>query len=328
MGQRIMIAMMLIPDPDLLIADEPTSALDVTVQMQVLAIIDDLVTQRGMGLIFISHDLNLVASFCDRILIMYAGRVVESCRAAELHQAKHPYTRGLLESLPQIGDDPAVPAGAAARPGLAGGVTMDRDDHDHRPRRHVRRHPCGARRLACGGAGRELRPGRRKRLRQVDHPARSVRPELATGPAAIAVDGRAQGRRRDKGFFKLCQMVFQDPYGSLHPRQTVDRDADRSRWRSTASTTATPGSTGCCRRSGSARSFRFRYPHQLSGGQRQRVAIARALMLEPRVLLLDEPTSALDVSVQAEILNLLKRLRRRARADLSAGHPQPRRGRR
>jgi peptide/nickel transport system ATP-binding protein len=104
MGQRIMIAMMLIPDPDLLIADEPTSALDVTVQMQVLAIIDDLVTQRGMGLIFISHDLNLVASFCDRILIMYAGRVVESCRASELHQAKHPYTRGLLESLPQIGD--------------------------------------------------------------------------------------------------------------------------------------------------------------------------------------------------------------------------------
>jgi peptide/nickel transport system ATP-binding protein len=104
MGQRIMIAMMLIPDPDLLIADEPTSALDVTVQMQVLAIIDDLVTQRGMGLIFISHDLNLVASFCDRILIMYAGRVVESCRAAELHQAKHPYTRGLLDSLPQIGD--------------------------------------------------------------------------------------------------------------------------------------------------------------------------------------------------------------------------------
>jgi peptide/nickel transport system ATP-binding protein len=102
MGQRIMIAMMLVPGPDLLIADEPTSALDVTVQMQVLAIIDDLVTQRGMGLIFISHDLNLVASFCDRVLIMYGGRIVESCRANELHQARHPYTRGLLASLPQI----------------------------------------------------------------------------------------------------------------------------------------------------------------------------------------------------------------------------------
>ena len=102
MGQRIMIAMMLVPGPDLLIADEPTSALDVTVQMQVLAIIDDLVTERGMGLIFISHDLNLVASFCDRVLIMYGGRIVESCRARELTQARHPYTRGLLASLPQI----------------------------------------------------------------------------------------------------------------------------------------------------------------------------------------------------------------------------------
>jgi peptide/nickel transport system ATP-binding protein len=102
MGQRIMIAMMLIPDPDLLIADEPTSALDVTVQMQVLAILDDLVSQRGMGLMFISHDLNLVASFCDRVVIMYAGRIVETCRASELQQARHPYTRGLLASLPRI----------------------------------------------------------------------------------------------------------------------------------------------------------------------------------------------------------------------------------
>ncbi|MDX1540707.1 MAG: ABC transporter ATP-binding protein [Geminicoccaceae bacterium] len=102
MGQRVMIAMMLVTDPDLLIADEPTSALDVTVQMQVLAILDDLVTSRGLGLIFISHDLNLVASFCDRVLIMYAGRVVETCPAARLGEAQHPYTRGLLAALPQI----------------------------------------------------------------------------------------------------------------------------------------------------------------------------------------------------------------------------------
>ncbi len=102
MGQRVMIAMMLIPDPDLLIADEPTSALDVTVQMQVLAILDDLVTRRGMGLMFISHDLNLVASFCDRVIIMYAGQIVETCRASELAAARHPYTRGLLASLPRV----------------------------------------------------------------------------------------------------------------------------------------------------------------------------------------------------------------------------------
>jgi len=102
MGQRIMIAMMLIPNPDILIADEPTSALDVTVQMQVLNIMDKLVSERGMGLIFISHDLNLVSSFCDRVLIMYAGRVVESCRADQLYQAQHPYTQGLLDSMPRL----------------------------------------------------------------------------------------------------------------------------------------------------------------------------------------------------------------------------------
>jgi peptide/nickel transport system ATP-binding protein len=104
MGQRIMIAMMLLPEPALLVADEPTSALDVTVRMQVLAILDEMVTSRGLGLIFISHDLNLVASFCDRVLIMYAGRIVEECLASELNEAKHPYTRGLLASLPRIGE--------------------------------------------------------------------------------------------------------------------------------------------------------------------------------------------------------------------------------
>ncbi len=102
MGQRIMIAMMLIPEPDLMIADEPTSALDVTVQLQVLALLDDMVRQRGMGLIFISHDLNLVASFCDRVLVMYGGRIMETLDAKNLHNAQHPYTRGLLDCLPQL----------------------------------------------------------------------------------------------------------------------------------------------------------------------------------------------------------------------------------
>jgi peptide/nickel transport system ATP-binding protein len=125
----------------------------------------------------------------------------------------------------------------------------------------------------------------------------------------LVVGGREQAPRRERGFYKLCQMVFQDPYASLHPRHTVDRilsepiaihrlgDADRRIERALAEV-------------GLGGAFRFRYPHQLSGGQRQRVAIARALILEPRILLLDEPTSSLDVSVQAEILNLLMRLRR------------------
>ncbi|WP_418936521.1 ABC transporter ATP-binding protein [Neorhizobium galegae] len=102
MGQRIMISMMLIASPSLIIADEPTSALDVTVRQQVLSILDDLVTERNLGLIFISHDLNLVRSFCDRVIIMYAGRVVETIAAADLDDAQHPYTRGLLNALPSL----------------------------------------------------------------------------------------------------------------------------------------------------------------------------------------------------------------------------------
>ncbi|MEH6772538.1 MAG: ABC transporter ATP-binding protein [Cereibacter changlensis] len=102
MGQRAMIAMMLITEPDLLIADEPTSALDVTVQIEVLRILDRLVNERGMGLIFISHDLRLVSSFCDRVLVMYAGQVVEEVKASELKQAQHPYTQGLYNCLPRI----------------------------------------------------------------------------------------------------------------------------------------------------------------------------------------------------------------------------------
>ena len=108
MGQRVMIAMMLIPNPDLLIADEPTSALDVTVQAEVLSILDALVRDRGMGLIFISHDLRLVARFCDRVLVMYKGKIVEELAARDLLNAKHPYTRGLLNCLPRIGG-PRVP---------------------------------------------------------------------------------------------------------------------------------------------------------------------------------------------------------------------------
>ena len=105
MGQRAMIAMMLITGPELLIADEPTSALDVTVQLDVLRILDNLVRDRGMGLIFISHDLRLVSSFCDRVIVMYAGRIVEEIAATDLHNAKHPYTQGLLNCMPQIGVD-------------------------------------------------------------------------------------------------------------------------------------------------------------------------------------------------------------------------------
>jgi peptide/nickel transport system ATP-binding protein len=108
MGQRVMIAMMVVREPDLLIADEPTSALDVTVQTQVLSILDELVSRRGMGLIFISHDLRLVARFCDRVIVMYAGQIIETLRADRLNEATHPYTKGLLACLPTI-DGPLDP---------------------------------------------------------------------------------------------------------------------------------------------------------------------------------------------------------------------------
>lgn len=114
MGQRVMIAMMLIAEPDVLIADEPTSALDVTVQLQVLKILDDLVSERGMGLIFISHDLQLVKSFCDRVIVMYGGKVMETLPAAELENARHPYTRGLLGCLPDL-DHPRAELATLAR---------------------------------------------------------------------------------------------------------------------------------------------------------------------------------------------------------------------
>jgi peptide/nickel transport system ATP-binding protein len=114
MGQRVMIAMMLIAEPDLLIADEPTSALDVTVQNQVLRILDDLVTDRGMGLIFISHNLTIVSSFCDRVLVMYGGKIVEECKASELNAARHPYTRALIKSAPSL-DRPQAELTVVAR---------------------------------------------------------------------------------------------------------------------------------------------------------------------------------------------------------------------
>ncbi|MGN8020461.1 ABC transporter ATP-binding protein [Phyllobacterium sp. 22229] len=124
MGQRVMIAMMLIPEPDMIIADEPTSALDVTVRRQVLTVLDELVSRSGTGLMFISHDLNLVADFCDRVLVMYAGRIMEDLPAKELHKARHPYTQALLASLPRL-DHPVDMLKVPERdPGWLSGATL------------------------------------------------------------------------------------------------------------------------------------------------------------------------------------------------------------
>ena len=168
MGQRVMIAMMLAPDPELLIADEPTSALDATVQAEILRLIEDLVSRRGMGLLLISHDLPLVAHFCDRVAVMYAGRIVEELRAGELRHAQHPYTRGLLGCMPRSTHPQARPAGDGARPGLARGMIEVEDLAGP-----LRRRRGGARRVVQRAERRQLRPGRRKRLGQEHDPARA-----------------------------------------------------------------------------------------------------------------------------------------------------------
>ncbi|GAB1362164.1 hypothetical protein MASR1M32_14000 [Rhodobacter sp.] len=178
MGQRVMIAMMLIPEPDLLIADEPTSALDVTVQAEVLSILDALVRDRGMGLIFISHDLRLVGRFCDRVLVMYKGRIVEELEAKNLTSAQHPYTRGLLNCLPRIGGPRApCPGWTAAAPGrrrASHEPDRDRQSFGHLPRQGPRG-ARGRRRQPFGRRTGKLRPCGRKRFGQIHHPAGDLR---------------------------------------------------------------------------------------------------------------------------------------------------------
>ena len=168
MGQRVMIAMMVVREPDLLMADEPTSALDVTVRTQVLSILDELVTRRGMGLIFISHDLNLVSKFCDRVIVMYAGRIVETLEAKRLNEATHPYTRGLLSCLPSIDGSleplPVLQREASVDGGGAMMIAVDNLTVRFGTSAAVKDSFVQRRR------GRELRAGRRKRLGQIDDP--------------------------------------------------------------------------------------------------------------------------------------------------------------
>ena len=272
--------------------------------MQVLAILDDLVTRRGLGLIFISHDLDLVASFCDRVLVMYAGRIVEQCAAAELARARHPYTQGCW--LAAAHRFARAPARGAARDPLGSRDDAMIDVRDLGVR-------FGADENRCTPSTASRSPSRpAKHSASSASPARANRPCCArsaglnrrlAGPHRARRPPRSPRSRR-REFFKRVQMVFQDPYGSLiraipsiarcgaagDPRRRRVRRADRR-----------GAGRGRARRRRIASAIRTSSP----GGQRQRVAIARALILAPRLLLLDEPTSALDVSVQAEILNLL-----------------------
>jgi peptide/nickel transport system ATP-binding protein len=302
--QRLMIAMALALKPDVLIADEPTTALDVTVQAEVLALLEELQEETGMGLLLITHDLGVVAEVADRVVVMNAGEIVETGSAAEVyHNPRHPYTRRLIGAAPGKGK-------------------MHKEPPAETPLLQVE----GLRKTYGGyealkGASFTLHAGE----------TIAVVGESGSGKSTLArtllqlekpVGGRALWKGKDLfampprelfGLRRQMQMVFQDPTQSLNPRMTV-YDLIAEAWAIHPEILPKP-----MRRErvaellvqvGLSPGHARRYPHQFSGGQRQRIAIARALALEPELIVCDEAVSALDVSVQAQVIALLNRLRK------------------
>ncbi|MGY6632850.1 MAG: ABC transporter ATP-binding protein [Alkalilacustris sp.] len=312
--QRVMIAMALANGPDLLIADEPTTALDVTIQAQILDLLARLQREAGMGLLFITHDLGIVRRFAERVCVMQAGRIVESGRTAEIFaNPQHPYTRGLLAAEPQGRPDP-VPAGA---PEL---LRTDRLRIWFPIQRGFLRRTVGHVK-AVNAATLAVREG--ETVGVVGESGSGKTTLALAALRLVASDGPVvfQGRdiqgwksRQLRSVRRDMQVVFQDPYGSLSPRMTVEQivaegltvhgagGADPHEMVATA-----------LREVGLDPAMMSRYPHEFSGGQRQRIAIARAMILKPKLLVLDEPTSALDMTVQVQIVELLRELQRRHR---------------
>ena len=312
--QRVMIAMALANDPKLLIADEPTTALDVTIQAQILQLLAEQKAARGLALLLICHDLAIVRRFADRVCVMQDGRIVEAGPVAQVFAAPaHPYTRMLLAAEPKGGPAPVPPDAAM--------VLEACDVRVHFPvRRGVLRRQVGAVR-AVDGVSLSIRAGETLGLVGESGSGKStlglalLRLEQFTGRVAflgrdLAGVPKAELRRL-RG---TMQIVFQDPYGSLSPRlpvgdivaegltvhaRSLDAPARAARVAAALEEVGLPADAVA------------RYPHEFSGGQRQRIAIARAIVLEPSLLVLDEPTSALDMSVQAQIVELLRGLQRR-----------------
>ena len=311
--QRAMIAMALAMEPKVLIADEPTTALDVTTQARILALIKDLQASHGTGVLFITHDFGVVADIADRVAVMQRGRVVELGPASRVLGApEHPYTRALIGAVPSlvpravraISTEPIVVAEGLVKSygggrGLfgrrAGGVTRALDGVDLMLHRGETLGVVGE-----SGSGKSTLARAIVRLLDVDSGALRYR-----GTDLMALD-RAGMRPHRAGL----QMVFQDPYASLNPRSRVGRIvADGPVTLGTPRPEAERRARAMLELVGLEASAFERYPHEFSGGQRQRIGIARALALEPEVLVADEPVSALDVSVQAQVLELLARIR-------------------
>jgi len=307
MRQRVMIAMVLASNPRLLIADEPTTALDVTVQAQIMALLAELREELGMAMIFITHDIGLVAGIADDIMVMQHGVAVEQGKLdSVLDNPQHDYTRHLLKAVPHFTSGSAVRSDGGSH--AAPIVTVDNLAVRFPVLKGLFRRRTGAVH-AVDGVDFELRPGETLAIVGESGSGKSTTARAILG-LVKATRGRIVAKAGRSG--RPVQMVFQDPYASLNPRLNVEgllaepaiaagqrRDAKlRERM------------VFLLERVGLTKDALSRYPHQFSGGQRQRLCIARALMLNPDVVVLDEAVSALDVSVQARVLELLIDLQR------------------
>ncbi len=309
--QRVMIAMALANDPSLLIADEPTTALDVTIQAQILDLLARLRAARGLGVLLITHDLNIVRRHADLVAVMQQGRVVEVTPTAQLFAAPaHPYTRMLLDSAPRGGPAPRI----AGAPVLLSGTDISVGFTTHRT---LLGRPA-ATLHALRRVSLDIRAGETLGLVGESGSGKStlgfalLRLQASTG--AIAFEGTALPERLPRALRARMQIVFQDPFGSLSPRMSVGEIvAEGLAVHARALTAAARRARvlDALREVGIDADSIDRFPHEFSGGQRQRIAIARALVLAPRLLVLDEPTSALDRSVQAQIVDLLRDLQAR-----------------